>query len=176
LRAVAVSSRRYEMTEQHAGHGRTKEAAHAGPDNPYAALLVSELVSFAVMYGVMYSMADRWDHVYLNLSNVYMAGLMAGSMLPVMLVTMPGMFTDKRTNAVLWAASAAVLALFWWLLRVEAGVGDRQFMRAMIPHHSAAIQMCRESSVEDPRVKKLCQGIMTSQEAEIAEMKALLSE
>jgi uncharacterized protein (DUF305 family) len=47
-------------------------------------------------------------------------------------------------------------------------------MRAMIPHHSAAIQMCKQSSLSDPRVRKLCDGIVSSQEREIAEMKALL--
>lgn len=150
-------------------------AAHRADHNPYKALLISEAVSFLVMYAVMYSMVDRWDHVYLNLSNVYMAGLMAGSMLPVMLVTMPDMFKNKRANAALWAAAVAVLGLFWALLRAEAGVGDRQFLRAMIPHHSAAIQMCGESNVTDPRVTKLCAGIVSSQEREIAEMKALLA-
>jgi uncharacterized protein (DUF305 family) len=49
--------------------------------------------------------------------------------------------------------------------------GDRQFLRAMIPHHSAAIQMCEESA---PRVKKLCGEIVESQKREIQEMKTLL--
>ena len=43
----------------------------------------------------------------------------------------------------------------WFLLRSEAEVGDRQFIQAMIPHHSAAIQMVRESSISDPRLKKI---------------------
>ena len=129
-----------------------------------------------MMYAIMYSMADRWSHVYFNLSNAYMTGLMAGSMPPIMPATMSGMFKNRNLNVALWAASAAVLALFWVLLRYEAGVGDRQFMRAMIPHHSAAIQMCKESSLSDPRVRRLCEQIITSQEREIAEMKALLAE
>jgi hypothetical protein len=143
---------------------------------PYVMLLVSLAVSFAVMFLLMYSMADRWANVYFNLSNVYMTGLMAGSMLPIMLLTMPGMFKNKKLNAALWAGAVVVLAGCWFLLRAEAGVGDRQFMRAMIPHHSAAIQMARESSITDPRVKKLTEDIISSQEREIAEMKALLAE
>lgn len=164
------------MKEQHESGKHTNLDPHAGKHNPYTALLVSLAVSFVVMFAVMYSMADRWANVYFNLSNVYMTGLMAGSMLPIMLATMPGMFRNRKVNTALWAASAAVLLLFWVLLRNEAGVGNRQFMRAMIPHHSAAIQMCRESSLTDPRVKKLCEGIVVGQEQEIAEMKALLAE
>ncbi|HYD01778.1 MAG TPA: DUF305 domain-containing protein [Phycisphaerales bacterium] len=128
------------------------------------------------MYFLMFGMVDRREHVYLNLSNVYMAGLMAASMVPVMLITMSSMFTDRKLNILCWAAGATLLALCWVLLRAEAGVGDRQFLRAMIPHHSAAIQMVRESDITDPRVRKLGDQILSSQEREIAEMKALLEE
>ena len=164
------------MNEQHRADGNKRHARHSGDHGPYVATLISTGVSYVVMYVVMYSMVDRWSHVYFNLSNVYMTALMAGSMLPVMLATMPGMFKSPKKNVALWATSVAALALFWVLLRNEAGVGDRQFMRAMISHHSAAIQMCKESSITDARVKDLCEGIVTSQEREIAEMKALLTE
>ena len=142
----------------------------------YVMLLVSVAASYAAMYLIMYSMADRWANVYFNLSNVYMTGLMAGSMIPIMLVTMSGMFRNRKVNVALWAGSVGALALCWFLLRAEAGVGDRQFMRAMIPHHAAAIQMAKESSISDPRVKRLVEEIISSQEREIAEMKAMLEE
>jgi hypothetical protein len=157
-------------------HSRHHEAGAHGGHKPYLMTVISLVVSFVVMYWLMYSMADRWDHVYVNLSNAYMAGLMAGSMLPIMLLTMPGMFKNKKANLALWGASVVILASCWFLLRAEAGVRDRQFLRAMIPHHSAAIQMCHESDISDPRVKKLCEEIVASQEREIAEMKAILSE
>ena len=160
-------------------HGKQEHGKHdhaVAKHNAYLGLLVSLGVSYIAMFAIMYSMADRWGHVYFNLSNVYMTGLMAGSMLPIMLATMGSMLSNRKINAALWAVSVAVLVLFWMLLRYEAGVGDRQFMRAMIPHHSAAIQMCKQSSLTDPRIKKLCENIITSQEREIAEMEALLAE
>ena len=46
----------------------------------------------------------------------------------------------------------------------------------MIQHHSAAIQMAKESSIFDPRIRKLTENIISSQEREIAEMKAILAE
>lgn len=176
------------MNKEHGGpkqhHDHASSPSHAPHHSrqrhdgtkPYLMTLLSLVMSFVVMYGLMYSMADRWDTVYPNLSNVYMAGLMAGSMLPIMLLTMPGMFKNKRANLALWGASVLILGACWFALRTEAGVGDRQFLRAMIPHHSAAVQMCKQSSLSDPRVKKLCEDIVTSQEREIAEMKALLNE
>ena len=149
---------------------------HGNGRNPYVMLLVGTAASYAAMYVIMYSMVDRAEHVYLNLSNVYMTGLMAGSMVPIMLLTMSGMFPNKRLNLALWLGSAAALALCWFLLRAEAGVGDRQFIRAMIPHHSAAIQMAKESSISDPRLRQIVEDILRSQEREIAEMKAMLGE
>lgn len=163
------------MNKEHEAHKRSDGDAHSGA-KPYVLTFVSLVVSFVFMYGLMYSMADRWDTVYLNLSNAYMSGLMAGSMLPIMLLTMPGMFKNRKANLVLWGASALILAGCWFALRAEAGVGDRQFLRAMIPHHSAAVQMCKQSDISDPRVKKLCEDIVSSQEREIAQMKALLNE
>jgi uncharacterized protein (DUF305 family) len=137
-------------------------------------LLVSVALSYVAMYAIMFSMVDRLENVYLNLSNVYMTGLMASSMTPIMLATMPGMFPNRRANVAIWLGSLALLAGFWGLLRAEAGVGDRQFVRAMISHHAAAIQMCNKSSLSDARVLELCEGIVSSQEREIAEMKELL--
>ncbi len=166
------------MNAEHARHTHTK-SEHAGMHikggkKPYVELLISLALSYAAMYMIMYAMADRWEHVYFNLSNVYMTGLMAGSMVPIMFLTMSGMFRNKKLSVAFWAGTAALLALCWFGLRAEAGVGDRQFLRAMIPHHSAAIQMANESSLTDPRVKKLAEEIISSQEREIAEMKALL--
>jgi len=149
---------------------------HADAKKPYVELLVSVAASYAAMYLIMYAMADRWANVYFNLSNVYMTGLMAGSMVPIMLLTMSGMYKNRKLNVAVWVGSAALLALCWFLLRAEAGVGDRQFLRAMIPHHSAAIQMAKQSSISDPRVRKLAEEIIASQEREIAEMKAILQE
>src|SRR5438552_9523725 len=98
------------MNEQHKTVEDPKHESHPGKHKPYAATLLSLGVSFIVMYAIMYSMADRWDNVYFNLSNVYMTGLMAGSMLPIMLVMMSGMFKNWKLNAALWAGSAAALA------------------------------------------------------------------
>lgn len=168
---------RSEMKQPRSGMKHTEPGmAQMHGHKPYVMLLVSLALSFIAMFLLMYSMADRWANVYFNLSNVYMTGLMAGSMLPIMLLAMPGMFTNKKLNAALWAGVAVLLGGCWFLLRAEAGVGDKQFMRAMIPHHSAAIQMAMESSITDPRVKKLTEDIISSQEREIAEMKAMLAE
>ena len=44
----------------------------------------------------------------------------------------------------------------------------------MIPHHSRAILVCQESTITDPQIIELCQGIVSSQQKEIDEMEAIL--
>jgi uncharacterized protein (DUF305 family) len=44
----------------------------------------------------------------------------------------------------------------------------------MIPHHSGAILMCEEASIDDPEIVALCGQIISSQQAEIEQMEAIL--
>lgn len=143
---------------------------------PYLRLLVALAISYAVMFAVMFSRVNVFGNVFLSLNQAYMAGLMVAPMLIIMLGVMGPMYPNKKLNAALFAAGAALVALFWVLLRSQAGVGDQQFLRSMIPHHSAAILVCREASITDPRIRELCGEIVEAQEREIREMKALMRE
>jgi hypothetical protein len=57
--------------------------------------------------------------------------------------------------------------------RTQTLVGDRQFIASMIPHHSGAILMCREATLSDPELVKLCQNISQSQRDGINQMEAI---
>ena len=72
---------------------------------------------------------------------------------------------------------AAVLGmLLYGANRGQWLVQDTYFMRAMIPHHSIAINNARKARISDPRVRRLADGIIQSQVREIAEMKLLLQD
>jgi uncharacterized protein (DUF305 family) len=62
------------------------------------------------------------------------------------------------------------------LIRQQTLVSDRQFLRSMIPHHAGAILMCRQAPIADPEIQRLCTTIISSQQAEIDQMKAKLRE
>ena len=154
---------------QHAAEGH-------GNQNHYGRLLVMTVISFVAMYVLMYAMVDRFENVYPNFNQFYMAGLMAAAMIVIELVVMGGMYPNKKLNVVLIAASLIVLAAFWILIRQQTVIGDRQFVKSMIPHHAGALLMCHEVTLNDPELVRLCEGIVRGQQAEIDQMKAKLRE
>lgn len=133
-------------------------------------------ISFIIMYGVMYLNVDRFEHVYLSLTRVYMTLLMVAPMALVMLGFMWGMYKNKRLNIVIAASAAAVFILALIFLRNQTFIGDRQYMRAMIPHHSSAIMTSQEAGLQNLEVQKLSRDIIEAQEREIKLMKQLLDQ
>ncbi len=133
------------------------------------------LLSFAAMYVLMYAMVDRLGNAVPNINTAYMAGLMTAPMVILELLLMGRMYPDKRKNLVIVALGVVLLLASWFSIREQAGVGDRQFLKSMIPHHAGAILMCQQATLTDPEVKALCTGIVKAQEEEIAQMNALLA-
>jgi uncharacterized protein (DUF305 family) len=141
----------------------------------YRSLLVMTAGAFVTMYVLMYAMVDRAANVFHNLNQAYMAGLMAAPMVLIELAVMRHVYPDRRRNVAAIGVSLLLLAGCWLGIRSQTAIGDRQFLRSMIPHHASAILMCRKAPVRDTQVVELCRRIIASQEAEIAEMKAALA-
>jgi uncharacterized protein (DUF305 family) len=116
------------------------------------------------MYAVMFLNVDDSSHVYLSITRFYMAVLMVSPMAVLMLLLMQHMFMNKRLNTVIIVSSTLVFVVALTLLRTQTPIGDRQYMRAMIPHHSSAILTSKHAIIKDPEVKKLSEGIIESQE------------
>jgi uncharacterized protein (DUF305 family) len=138
-------------------------------------LVVMTALSFIAMYILMYSMVDRLGYVYNSLNQVWMAGLMAAPMALIEVIIMRKMYPDQMVNYAIIAGSVIVGVVFFTLIRFQTGIGDTQFIRSMIPHHSGAILMCREAPIDDAELKKLCAEIIESQQREIDQMQAILA-
>lgn len=143
--------------------------------NHYGRLAAMTVLSFLAMYVLMYAMVDRFGNVYSNVNQVYMAGLMATPMVLIELMLMGAMYKNKVANITIAAASVVAAIVFFVLIRQQAFVGDTQFLRSMIPHHASAILMCEKAPIADAEIKKLCGGIIASQQAEIDQMKSKLT-
>jgi uncharacterized protein (DUF305 family) len=140
----------------------------------YRRLLVMTVLSFVAMYVLMYAMVNTFANVYMNLNQVYMAGVMAASMVIIEVALMSGMYHNKRLNGAIIVASVIALAGFWLMIRQQTAISDRQFLRSMIPHHAGALLMCSKAPIRDAQIKTLCEGILASQQSEIDQMRAML--
>lgn len=146
---------------------------HMGKSH-YRHLGIMTALSFIAMYVLMYAMVNEFSNVYMNFNQVYMAALMVAPMMLIELAVMRSMYHDKRLNALIGGAAVVAGVLFFVLIRQQTAIGDRQFLRSMIPHHAGAILMCQQASIQDAEIRELCGNIVSSQETEINQMRNML--
>jgi uncharacterized protein (DUF305 family) len=159
---------------EHTGDAHSQQAHGArSSTHHYLMFLINMALSLAVMYLVMFSMIDGWPDFRNNINMLYMALTMVAPMGVIMLATMSGMYTSRRANVALYLVLLALFASAFAATRQQTRVGDRQFIASMIPHHSGAILMCRESELRDAELRKLCEEITQGQRREIEQMNAI---
>lgn len=141
----------------------------------YSKFAIALTINAVAMFLLTYVTIASGSHFYVNINRIYMALVMVAPMAIVMLVVMGGMFKNKTLNIALFTVFAGLFVLIFALIRSQSPVGDVQFLRSMIPHHSGAILMCEQSAITDPEISKLCGKIIQSQKEEIAQMEAILA-
>ena len=142
--------------------------------NSYKTLALTVGVNFFIMFALTFVGVNRVGDIYLNLNRFYMALVMVAPMVFLMVFFMSRMFENKRLNMLLYLGSTLVFLAAFLAIRTQALVGDTQFLRSMIPHHSIAIKTCQQATIKDPEIVELCKGIVASQQAEIDQMNDIL--
>lgn len=142
----------------------------------YRNLAIMAVLSFISMFVFMYMMVDRLANVYPNINQLYMAGLMTAPMIIIEIFVMWSMYHNRRANLIIAGVSVVVLILFTVFIRDQTAVGDKQFLKSMIPHHAGAILMCDNTNLRDPEITELCKSITADQQKEIDWMKAKLAQ
>ena len=160
--------------QQHRHHTSHSDKDHH--PTHYRKLALMAILSFVAMFILMYSMVNRFQNVFINVNQFYMAGLMTAPMVVIEIALMGMMYKDKKLNYSIMVSSLVVLIGCYFGIRKQTAVNDKQFLKSMIPHHASAILMCEGADLTDPDVKKLCESIVASQQAEIKQMKAKLAE
>ena len=143
-------------------------------ESSYRKLAIAITINTIIMFFLTYVMISSADHFVVNINRIYMALIMAAPMVIVMLLVMRSMFMNKRLNAILLATFGLITILLFILIRTQTPVGDVQFLRSMIPHHSGAILMCEQSTITDPEIIELCDQIVQTQQEEISQMETIL--
>lgn len=142
--------------------------------NPYKALAATVGIHFFIMFALTYAGVFRLEHIFLNLNRFYMAVIMVAPMVILMMLFMGHMFGNKKLNFALYSLSALLFVGGLFALRSQALVGNEQFLKSMIPHHSIAIKTCDRADITDPEIQQLCTEIVKTQREEITQMNDIL--
>jgi cation transport ATPase len=156
-------------------HGKHMNHDEHG-DMHYKHLLIMTVLSFVSMYVFMYSMVNSFANVYSSLNQVFMAAVMTAPMVIIEIIVMRGMYQNRKKNISILILSVVALIVFFTFIRQQTAITDKQFLRSMIPHHAGAILMCEQTPAQSQTIKDLCKNIISSQQAEIEQMKTLLKD
>ena len=137
-----------------------------------AMIATSTVVMFFLMYQLVYSL----DHALFSVNRLMASLIMGCVMAVIMLGFMWSMYEGRRTKIAILAVATVLGVLLLYMNRAQTLVTDTTFMRAMIPHHSIAINNASKARISDPRVRELADEIIASQVREIAEMKLLIAD
>ncbi|MBN9484575.1 MAG: DUF305 domain-containing protein [Bacteroidetes bacterium] len=145
--------------------------------NNYGKFFAMIATSVIVMYFLMYTNSYQIiDHFWFSETRLFMALIMAGSMIIIMLLYMLKMYKKRGVNIAIIALGALLIAGGIGLVRSQVTVSDVDYMEGMIPHHSIAILTSERARIKDVRVRELADKIIIAQRREIMEMQWLIND
>ncbi|WP_333851560.1 DUF305 domain-containing protein [Epilithonimonas sp.] len=140
----------------------------------YGKLAVTLIISFVIMYLVMFLNMDKIEDYHTSITRIYMTFLMISPMAILMILRMKMMYKNRKINVAIIISSVVIFVFSLIGLRTQTPLGDIQYMKAMIPHHSSAIMTSKNANIKDAEVRKLADSIIKSQEKEINQMNKIL--
>lgn len=144
------------------------------PGMSYKKFSIMMIISFLIMYTVMFLNLDKLGDYHTSATRIYMAILMVAPMAVVMMAMMGKMYPNKKLNIAIIIGNVILFAVVLAALRTQTPISDVQYMKAMIPHHSSAIMVSKHANIKDPEVRELADSIIASQEREINQMEGIL--
>ena len=166
------------MKNQH-GMQHTQKSEENNPNHSlamYKRFALMAVAMFVAMYFIMYAMIDDLQNLIPNINNLYMTLLMVSAMLIIEIWIMKGMYQNKKINWAIITVSLAIGIFSWFGIREQLFVGDKEFVKGMIPHHAAAVLMSEKAKLTDPELIELQKNILETQAKEIELMKRKLKE
>lgn len=139
----------------------------------FAAMIATSVV---IMFFLMYQLVYTADHLKFSWNRTIASLVMGCVMAIVMLGFMWSMYKGKAAKISVVLVATVVGGVLLYVNRSQAIVDDVRFMKAMIPHHSIAVNNARKASISDPRVRQLADEIIASQIREIELMERLLED
>lgn len=139
----------------------------------FAAMIAT---STFIMFFLMYQLVYEADHLTFSVNRLVSSLVMGSVMTIVMLGYMWSMYEGRGTKIAVLAGVVLLGVVLLYVNRSQSLIDDTRFMKAMIPHHSIAVNNARKADIRDPRVRELADEIIASQVREIRTMQLLLED
>ena len=145
---------------------------------------MNQIIFFIVMFLIglilnpMNILANKVSDIYLSLTLIYSALLMASNMIWSHQVIY--YLNSKKINYTILFIGISMSLFFIFLLRNQIGVNSEQWLKRMIGHHSTALTTTKKllnklnNFYDDPKIYRLAKDIVYNQEREILFMKGFL--
>ena len=136
------------------------------------------MIIVGMLFNPMNVLAYKVTEIYLSLTLFYGGLLMASNMMWAHEIIHYLAMGHFNTRIFLIGLTLSILTVF--LLKEQLFVGDKQWLKRMIPHHSTAITTTTKllennnNFKGNPKLYHLAKGIVYNQKLEIQFMKSLL--
>ena len=157
-------------------NGRTMNQHNGTMHMGWARLMAMIATSTFIMFFLMYQLIYSLDHATFSINRLLASLVMGAVMTVVMLGYMWAMYRGTGIKIAVLVVAVVAGGLLLYLNRTQRLIEDTEFMKAMIPHHSIAINNARKAQITDPRVRGLADEIIASQVREIEEMQLLIDD
>lgn len=140
-------------------------------------MLIMFIGSFIVQYFLMPPiMVNKIMYITNNIGKAYLATIMALFMVLIEVIMHDHQYNILSLNS--YAILFALLAIFTYLYRNQIAIDDKQYLEAMIEHHSMAVFMSDEilKKTDNYNIAKLAKNIIQTQNDELQIMSNLLKE
>ena len=141
----------------------------------YHVVMFIVMVVFGILFNPMNALAYRFNDLYLSQTLFYGGLLMASNMIWAHEIV--HYLSMGHFNAKVFAIGVILsICITLFLLRNQFLIGDHQWLKRMISHHSTALTTSNiiYNRTQNPKIKKLAKEIIDTQEREITLMKSML--
>ena len=131
--------------------------------------------SFIVQYFIMPSiMVNKISYITNNIGKAYLATIMALLMVLIEVIMHDHQYHVLSVNS--YVILFALLAMLTYLYRKQIAIDDKQYLEAMIEHHSMAVFMSDEilKKTDSYDIAKLAKNIIQTQNDELKIMTDLV--